>query len=252
MTPISRFTGRSKSAGGGDALQAPAPEAAVSFLRQTMPFAELDEATIIELASHCRIGFFPKGTRLLTFNETEITDLYLIQRGGIKGFIEDEQGTITLKDYRGIGANVGALGIIRGTKANLNIETIEDTFCYLIARDLFLDLVQSNPTIAHYYLKSFSDKLVTTAYNELRTHKLARRDSESLYLFNTRAGDLSKPLFTVSAFTSIQEAAAVMSAQNIDSLLIYADEEPGAMIGIITDTDFRGKVAARGRDHREP
>jgi CBS domain-containing protein len=229
-----------------------APDIVVNFLRQTMPFRELGDEQLYDLARSCRIDFFPKGTRLLTFNESEVTHLYLIQRGGVRAFITDEEGEVVLKDYRGVGANIGALGIIRGTKANLNIETLEDTFCFLIPREIFLDLIQHNSAVAHYYLKSFSDNVVATAYSELRKNKLARRSTEDLYLFNATAGELTKPLFTVSASVSIREAAAVMSRQAIGSLLIYADEDPGSMIGIITDTDLRGKVIAEGRDTREP
>ncbi len=229
-----------------------APEVAVAFLKSTMPFQELDDQTLRELALHCKIDFFPKGTRLLTFNESEITHLYLIQRGGVRAFITDEDGEIVLKDYRGIGSNIGALGIIRGTRANLNIETIEDTFCYLIPRGIFLDLVRTVSAISHYYLKSFSDNVVATAYTELRKNRLTRRSSEELFLFNVKAGELSKPLYSVSATTSIRESGQIMARQRIGSLLVYVDEDPGAMIGIITDTDFRSKVIAEGRDIREP
>ncbi len=233
-------------------VHAVAPDVVVNFLRKTMPFRELASDLLYDLAQHCRIDFFPKGTRLLTFNESEVTHLYLIQRGGVRAFITDEEGETVLKDYRGVGANVGALGIIRGTKANLNIETVEDTFCFLIPREVFLDLVQHNSAVAHYFLKSFSDNVVATAYSELRKNKLGRRSADDLYLFNATAGELTKPLYSVSASASIKEAAAVMSRQAIGSLLIYADEDPGAMIGIITDTDLRSKVIADGRDIREP
>lgn len=229
-----------------------APEVAVAFLRTTMPFKELNDQALKDLALHCKIDFYPKGTRLLTYNESEITHLYLIQRGGVRAFITDDDGDIVLKDYRGVGSNIGALGIIRETKANLNIETIEDTFCYLIPRDIFKDLVRSESAISHYYLKSFSDNVVATAYTELRKNKLTRRSTEELLLFNTKAGELSKPLFSVSSTTSIQESGIIMARQGIGSLLVYVDEDPGSMIGIITDTDFRTKVIAEGRDIREP
>ncbi len=227
------------------------PDVAVDFFKQTMPFKELTDEVLHDLARHCRIDFFPKGTRLFTYNKTEINHLHLIQRGGVKAFIIDEYGEVALKDYRGVGANIGALGIIRGTLANLNIETVEDTFCFLIPREILLQLVRENSAVAHYFLKSFSDNVVATAYNELRSHKMSRRTSEDLYLFSVTARDLTKALYSVSASTSIQEAAAIMARQAIGSLLIYADEDPGVMVGIITDTDLRGKVIAEGRDYRE-
>ncbi len=229
-----------------------APDVAVDFLKQTMPFKELGDKVLHDLARHCRIDFFPKGTRLFTYNETEVTHLHLIQRGGVKAFIVDEYGEVALKDYRGVGANIGALGIIRGTLANLNIETVEDTFCFLLPREILLKLVRENSAVSHYFLKSFSDNVVATAYNELRSHKMSRRTSKDLYLFNVTARELTKSLFSVSASTSIQEAAAIMTRRAIGSLLIYADEDPGVMVGIITDTDLRGKVIAEGKDYREP
>jgi CBS domain-containing protein len=229
-----------------------APDVAVDFLKETMPFKELDNEVLHGLAKHCRIDFFPKGTRLFTYNKTEITHLHLIQRGGVRAFIIDEDGELALKDYRGVGANIGALGIIRGTLANLNIETVEDTFCFLIPRAILLTLVRENSAVAHYFLKSFSDNVVATAYNELRSHKMNRRTSDDLYLFNVTARDLTKSLYSVSASTSIQEAAAIMARRAIGSMLIYADEDPGSMLGIITDTDLRGKVIAEGRDYRQP
>ncbi|MCI5223289.1 MAG: cyclic nucleotide-binding domain-containing protein [Candidatus Electrothrix sp. AR4] len=92
----------------------PAPEVVVGFLGNIMPFNELDEQTINTVARHVRVDFFPKGTRILQAGETEITHLYLIQQGGVKSFIMDDEGEVTLKDYRGEGSYIGALGIIRG------------------------------------------------------------------------------------------------------------------------------------------
>lgn len=229
-----------------------APGVAVEFFQGIMPFSTLDTKTLHNLARHCRVDFYPKGTRLLTSEKTELHYLYLIQRGGVKAFINDSEGNARLKDFRGVGAYIGALGIIRKTKANLNIETVEDTFCYLLPRDIFLELVENNPGVAHYFLKSFSDKIVTTAYAELRQQKVGTRANDELYLFSITAEDLVKKLYSISSDATIQEAAQLMSKKEIGSLLVYAPEEPGEHIGIITDTDLRKKVVATGLDYRQP
>ena len=127
-----------------------APEVVVEFLSGIMPFDGLDDKTLHEVARHVRVDFFPKGTRLFTAGETELTHLYLIQRGGVKSFLTDDEGEVTLKDYRGEGSYIGALPIIRGTKANLDIEMVEDTFCFLLPRDIFLDLIQKQPGFASF------------------------------------------------------------------------------------------------------
>ena len=137
-----------------------APEVVVAFLKSAMPFNELDDESIRDLARHCRVDFYPKGTRLLTAGKSELPYLYLIQRGGVKSFLTDDEGEVSLKDYRGEGSYIGALGIIRGTHANLNVETVEDTFCFLLPRQIFLDLIAKQPGVAQYYLKSFSEKIL--------------------------------------------------------------------------------------------
>jgi CBS domain-containing protein len=236
----------------GNDVHMVAPEVVITFLKGIMPFDTLDENTLGEIARHCRIDFFPKGTRILTADSTVLTHLYLIQRGGIKAFIEDDNGEITLKDFRGEGASVGALAIIRGTAANLNIETVEDTFCFLLPREIFLDLIEKQAAFAHYYLKSFSEKIVTTAYNELRHHKVGRRSNDDLYLFSIRVGDLVKTLRKVAAEATIQEAAAFMAECRVGCLLVHDVNDAEKIVGIITDRDLRGKVVAAGLDYKLP
>ena len=229
-----------------------APEVAVDFLKNIMPFNSLDESTLNDLAHHCTIDFFPKGAHLFTAKETEVTHLHLIQRGGVKSFITDDNGEVTLKDYRGEGSVFGALAIIRGTKANLDIETVEDTFCFLLPKEAFLDLINKQPGFAQYYLKSFSDKVVSTAYAELRRHKWARRGEDDLHLFSVRAGELIKTMRMVESDVSIQEAAAAMAKFGVGSLLICKPKHPEEVIGIITDKDLRRKVIAKGLDYSLP
>lgn len=229
-----------------------APEIILSFLRKIMPFHTLDDEGLQGIAGHCRIDFFPKGSRLMTAEETVITHLYLIQRGGVKAFLRDDKGEEVLKDYRGEGAYIGAMGIIRGTRAGLNIETVEDTFCFLLPKEIFLDLVKSHSSIARFFLKSFSDQVVSTAYRELRHRNVSPRPSEELYLFTTCAGDLAKPAEKMSVESSIQEVAAKMARLGIGSMLLHDPADAGNVLGIITDTDFRMKVVATARDYSQP
>jgi CBS domain-containing protein len=236
----------------GNDVHVVAPDVAISFFKGIMPFNTLDAETLRWLACHCRIDFFPKGTRLLTADTTELSYLYLIQRGGVKAFLEDDNGEVTLKDFRGEGASIGALAIIRGTAANLNIETVEDTFCFLLPREIFLDLIAKQPAFTHYYLKSFSEKIVTTAYSELRHHKVARRSNDDLYLFSIRVGDLVKTLRKVAANVTIQKAAILMSEHRVGCLLVHDPSDEEKIVGILTDRDLRGKVVAAGLDYNQP
>ncbi|WP_028583434.1 DUF294 nucleotidyltransferase-like domain-containing protein [Desulfogranum mediterraneum] len=230
----------------------PAPEVVVEFLSRIMPFRELDDELLHEVARRIRVDFFPKGTWLLTMGESEVRYLYLIQQGGVKSFLTDEEGKTTLKDYRGDGEYVGALGIIRGTVANMNVETVEDTFCFLLPRDYFLELINSQPGFAQYYLKSFSEKIVSTAYTELRKHRVARRSDEDLFLFSLTVGDIiGRRLRSLPVTASVQEAATVMMRYSVGSLLLHGGN-PEEIVGIVTDKDLRNKVVAAGGSYALP
>ena len=233
-------------------IHAVPPEVVLEFLSHTLPFNELDADTLQKLAASCIIDFFPKGTVIFRQGQTQVQYFYLIQKGGVKIYLKDGDGSITLKDFRGEGEYFGALPIIQGTNmANLNVETVEDTFCFLFSKEAFLDLIQSSPKVTHYFLRSMSEKLVKTAYAQLRQHKIAPRTESALFLFSAQVGDIVKGApKTIAATDSVQMAAARMAEQHIGSLLIHDQEEK--IVGIITDRDLRTKVVAAGLDYQTP
>ena len=174
------------------------PEVVIHFLENTLPFNELDDETLGEFSRNCLIDFFPKGTMIFEQDETEVSHLFLIQKGGVRIFLKDEADEITLKDFRGEGEYFGALPIIQETRANLNIETVEDTFCFLFPKESFLNLINSHPRVAQFYLRSLSEKMIRTAYAELRHHKVSPRTESALYLFNVQVGEIIKKQLLIS------------------------------------------------------
>ena len=229
-----------------------APETVINFLRKILPFNELDLPTLQELARHSIIDFFPKGTLVFRQGQTEVNHLYLIQKGGVKIYLKDQEGAVTLKDFRGEGEYFGSLAIIQNTRANLNVETVEDTFCFLFTKEAFLQLIQSSPKVTHYFLRSMSEKLVNTAYAELRQHKVNPRTESALFLFSAQVGETlkGKTLHTIAAHDTVKNAASRMAEAHIGSLLVADDQQK--IIGILTDKDLRTKVVAAGLDYHTP
>jgi CBS domain-containing protein len=220
----------------------------VNFLTNILPFKNLSIADQRRLASKCIIDFFPKGSMIFRQGVTEVNHLYLIQKGGVKSYINDENGNESLKDYRGEGEYFGALPIIQKTVANLNVETIEDTFCFLINKEVFLTMLEKNQEISQYFLQTMSAKMVKNVYAEFRNHKIAPRTEGSLYLFSVKVGEIAKGrLFTARPDVTTQQAAKIMSDNHIGSLLLEDDNKK--IIGIVTDKDIRRKVVARGMDY---
>ncbi len=226
-----------------------APEMVLDFLQNTLPFKELSATALARLAKKCIIDFFPKDTLIFHQDDTEVTHLYVIQKGGVKSYLKNAEGDISLKDFRGEGEYFGALPLIQNTKANLNIETVEDTFCFLFSKEAFTELLESEPKASNFFLRSMSDKLVNSAYAELRHNRATGRAESALYLFTTQIGDIQTTPRTISSLESVQKAAADMARLHIGSLLV---EENDKVIGIVTDKDLRTKVVAKGLDYATP
>ncbi len=227
------------------------PRVVLDFLRNTLPFNELGQETLEELSRNATIDFFPKGAVILLQDKSEIPALYLIQKGGVKLYLHDETGAVTLKDFRGEGAVFGALGIIRGAKASLNVEAVEDTFCILIDKDVFLHLVQNDPRLSQYYLRSFSESYVYRSFSELRRQKLTPKSEGALFLFSVPVADMIKrDVESAPGTYSVQKAAEYMARHRIGSLLV--EDAKGMIRGIITDKDLRSKVVAQGLEYRTP
>lgn len=221
------------------------------FLEKTLPFNELDHNTLEDLAKNATIDFFPKGTQILTQDISEVKHIYLIQKGGVKLYLQDDAGQTTLKDYRGEGSVFGALAIIRDSKSSLTVEAIEDTFCFLLTKESFSKLLQSHPGFSQYYLKTFSESYIKKSFSELRKEKLTPKTEGALYLFTVKVNDIirKRPEF-ISPVDSIRNAARRMTNMGIGSLLIK--DEYGKPAGIVTDKDLRSKVVAEGLSYSTP
>ena len=224
------------------------PGIVVEFLKKTVPFNELDDEKLHELSRRFIMKFFPKETVVFSQDVDDVDHFYLIVKGGVKAYLTGPDDSVTLLDFRGEGGYFGALGIIRGSKANFNVETLEDTSCLVLDKEAFLDLIHSYPQFSKHFLKGFSEDLVGTAYAELRGRKMRARPQESLYLFNLKVSDvIRRPPEIMHASQTIQQAAERMSELEIGSLLIQ--DGTGEIVGIVTDKDLRKRVVAKGRDY---
>ncbi|MCG6881716.1 MAG: DUF294 nucleotidyltransferase-like domain-containing protein [Deltaproteobacteria bacterium] len=220
----------------------------LDFLGSRFPFSELDRQTLMSFAQKAVIDFFPRDTLILKQGESEVNHFHVIQKGGVRTYRLDSLGNVVLKDFRGEGEHFGALSIIQNTTANYNVETLDDTFCFLFDKKEFLHLIEANPKLKRYYLSTMSDKMSQPVYSELRQQKISPRAEGALFLFNAKAGEISKGrLITAPSYATVQQISQIMSEKRIGSVLLTDNREE--VIGIVTDKDIRGKVVAPGLDY---
>ncbi|MGO9119213.1 MAG: putative nucleotidyltransferase substrate binding domain-containing protein [Desulfomonilaceae bacterium] len=225
--------------------------AAINFLAKTLPFSELNAMGRKRIAESCLVKFFPKGTVILEQDVTQVTHLYLIQKGAVKIYRINEDESITPMDYCGEGATFGTFAIMSGVGINVTVEATEDTVCMLLDKTTLLEVLQENPTIARDYFGGFCKGLVVRAYSELRRDRVGLTAEDPFYLFSAGVGETVKgPPRIIAGSESIQNAAAMMVEFEIGSVLV--SDSTNDVVGIITDKDLRARVVARGLNVGEP
>ncbi len=227
------------------------PEIIEEFLAQTLPFSGLPDSILADLAKQCLIDFAPKNTQLLIKDVTRVADLLIVQRGGVKLYLRDEEGEENLIDYRGEGGFVGELSLIQSGPASLFADTVEDSFFIRMPGVAFQHLLHTQPQVAQFFLKSFSRDYLSKAFNEMYARRAPAMTCDSgLSLFSAKVGEMiTRPPVTLDFGETIQMAAWRMAKHSVGSLIIK--EPSGAMAGIVTDKDLR-KAVALGMDYDAP
>jgi CBS domain-containing protein len=225
-------------------------EEIVTFLKQVPPFQFLDAAALNRVALKVSVEYYPKGTLILQQDGPPSTHLMVIKKGGVKVGLLSADGEEIVLDYRSEGDVFGFLSLVSADRSRTSITAVEDSIVYQVERGVILKLLESNPAFTEYYVKSFLNKIVDKTFAEMHSQSLLCGGGDKL-LFTTPVGELaSKDVVTALGGASIREAAQLMTARGISSLIVV--DESGAPTGILTDRDLREKVVAGGRAVSDP
>jgi len=221
-------------------------EEVLDFLGNIPPFQQLDAPLLKKAARSATIEFYPKGTFILVQDGPPSEFLRVIRKGGVKVFIRGVNNGDMTVDFRSEGDIFGFLSILGGDKSRANVFAVEDTLCYRISKESLHEIMSANPAFREYFLKTFLNKYIDKTYKSILDKTFVRQGGDKL-LFTTRVGEISTgSVVTASRDISIQEAAEIMVARKISSLVLL--EEDGSPAGIVTDRDLRDKVVSKNRD----
>jgi CBS domain-containing protein len=224
-------------------------EEVIAFLKKVPPFQFLDDEAIKTIASGVSIEFYPKDTLILKQDGVPSEYLRIIKKGSVKVFVRTKDNEEVLIDYRGEGDSFGFLSLVSGDRSRANVVAAEDTICYLVDKESVLRLLEKNPSLTEFFLKSFLNKYIDRTYKEMRSRSLLIGGGDKLLFVTPVKEIISRPPITAPSDISIKEAAQIMSKNRISSLVLLDGDAP---VGIITDRDLRDKVVAKGKDINEP
>ncbi len=204
------------------------------LLASIHPFDLLESRVIAHLSTQMDIAYYPKETTLIS--PTLGSDsLYIIIKGNVNEYIDDELHNV----YGEMDSFDANTLIYNDTKSRFVVQ--EDLICYLLSKEVFLNLIQDYPPFQNYYMQDFIAK-----HQLLKQHQ---HQNELTPFMIAKVSDifLHAPCL-VGEESSIKEALVKMKQLHAGAILI----ESAAGVGIVTDADLREKVLLGDIPQSEP
>ena len=222
----------------------------IHFLSGIVPFSLLPEGVLKEISREFSVVHYSSGTRLFYQGKSKVEYLYVIQKGAVERYFE-EGNSKTLRGVLGEGDLYGGISmLVNDGIAVRSFHILENTYFYILPKTVFLKLCNDHKDFAEYFSGAFGKRMMDKSYAAIVKSDTGAADSVrpffNLQVKNIFHGDI----LSCSEDTSIQQAASLMSDRKCSS--IFIKNPKGEYTGVVTDTDLRSKVIARGHDITAP
>lgn len=204
------------------------PQQVLDFLKTSAPFDGLADDVLQDLAKHARLIYLAaeNQTQLLKENTGR---LFLIQSGQFS--VKDSDGP---ERHLSEGDYFGFHSIIDGVAYPTSVNIDSPGLVYCFEAETFKSLLLL-PEVANFFEGTKTDALQNQAV----------QDSNSMWLYKSLSEVIERQPVSADIGLSVQQAAALMSENNVSSLLITENEK---LAGIVTDRDLRNRVVATALD----
>ena len=196
------------------------------FLRRYPPFDELSAERLQVVARAVEIEHVPAGTAILRQGGDPALHLYVVRKGAVE-LLDDGR----MLDLLGEGEVFGQFSLLAGEVPTMSVRAHEDTLCYLLPAEVADEVLETSAGRA-FVIGSMRRRIQAAtehAHPEGPDPRLGP------------VGDLvRREPVTVEPSTQVADAAAVMAAERVSSLLIPM----AGGWGILTDRDLRSRVVS--------
>lgn len=202
-----------------------------AFISSIHPFESLTPNQLDTFVENIDIAYF-KEHEMVQKNEGEPTHLYFILKGLIQEKHEDEVLSIYSKNEI-----FDSISLIENYSKNSFI-TAEETICYILPRDIFINTLHENNILKNYFFQSISEKLNNNINHE------KNKEMANIMVAKIKDAKIHKAVI-LDENKTIFEAATIIKKEKVPTLLLK--DNSGEMY-IITDSDFRQKVILNRMD----
>ncbi|CAB1070398.1 Predicted signal-transduction protein containing cAMP-binding and CBS domains [Olavius algarvensis Delta 1 endosymbiont] len=223
---------------------------ALHFISDLVPISFLPEEEISRIADSISIISYPRDTLLFVQGQSRLEYLYIIKKGAAERYFE-ENDEKTLRGLLGEGDMYGGISMLMNKGLAIrSLRVTEDSYFYILPKDIFLDVCQKYEAFSDYFTDTFGKRMLDRSYAEIIAGNFRPAEISPEFFNQPVASIVNRELVSCDCEMPIQAAAAVMSQHNSSSIFIR--EAVGEFIGLVTDNDLRNKVTATGYDILKP
>ena len=212
-----------------------------NFLKEYEPFSYLSYEDLLKIVSTIRVINLEKHKSLFQINDTLHDVFYVVSSGVIHlTVISDAEETLLNKCYTG--DIFGLRPFFAKNNYQMTAKAREESIVYAVPIATFKPFVAQNATVLDFLLESFAVNTKNSLDNKnhtLLSDNVSYSDNQSDMQYFQSLNYNKTPL-KISHDTLIKDAAQLVTENMFDSALITDQNNP---IGIVTDKDFRSKVA---------
>ncbi len=153
----------------------------INFLKTVPLLAGLSESSLLKLASKCRTKNKSRG--FIIFSRGDSADVFYILRSGLTAeFAGSSRGDVEIfiKERRS-GDFFGEMGILLNEPETVTEIVIHDSALVTISGDVFLQLVDQEPTVATFLLRAFARRVKASGEQQV-TNSLLQAPSRLAYI----------------------------------------------------------------------
>lgn len=220
------------------------PRRIYDFLKAYPPFSLLPEALLMLVSERVQVQYCQPQQEVFHQGDQPGAHIFIVREGAVQLFRETAAEEF-LVEHCDEGDVFGIRPMLAEENYALTARAAEETLLYAVNIEGFQQVIEEHPQVALYlastYAAGVGQKYKTKNPSQLF---LDRNDKsiENFALMEVQSLERSKPPVTCSRETTIQEAAVIMTGQEVGSIIVV--DEEGRPIGIMTDKDLRRKVAS--------
>jgi len=211
------------------------------------PFDNLSQEILQELAASVSVSYHDEGEVIFRKGDDLRECAFMVMKGAVRLFehFDDNEVLVDLCDEGDI---FGVRAIFARQDYVMTAQVAEESLLYEIPVDNIRRLFREHPAVAMFFAAEFAksveeiDHSLTEAYRRSAGSSIREHACRSFLENETLEVRPVASVTTCPPDISIQDAARIMSEQDIGSIVVVSPERHP--MGIITDTDLRKKVVA--------